>query len=301
VAKAKRRKMKVMLARTYKPALVKDWTGMYADPKSDGIRVIIVVDGKARVTCYSRNGRVLHMFSHIDGEARKVALTAATAGDETFEEGAVMDGEMVSKTGNFGDISGAIHRKNYVAKDARYVCFHIMPLAALARGKDTVKQLRRNKMVGRIVESRSLRYILHRPPIKVDSHADVKQVHAQYRRRINGRPRYEGTMVKDMHRRWEGKRSNAWLKIKDEKSVDVVVVGMKEGAGKYAGTLGALIVDYKGKKVPVSGMTDDQRNLFWKKPKLILKKMVEVEYQEETVHGSLRHPRYKRHRPDKEK
>jgi len=59
-------------------------------------------------------------------------------------------------------------------------------------------------------------------------------------------------------------------------------------------------VNYKGKNVPVSGMTDLQRRKFWRNPKSIVGKLIEVVYQEETIHGSLRHPRYKRHRPDKE-
>lgn len=292
--KAKKRKIKVMLAKKYKKDQIEDWEGWYAEPKSDGIRVLVVVE-RSRIIYYSRNGRSLGMLSHLDDEVRKMAFTAADL-DTSFEAGVVLDGELVSNTGKFGDVSGAIHRKDYVAKDARYVCFHIMPLTSLEKGRDTVKQLKRHRLVERIVARRKLRFVWYRPPIKVDEHDEVKKMHRIYRKRG-----HEGTMVKNLHRRWEGKRSNAWLKIKDEKSVDVYVVGMKEGAGKYKGTLGALIVSYKGREVPVSGMTDDQRRMFWKKPKSVLKKLVEVIYQEETEHGSLRHPRYKRHRPDKER
>jgi DNA ligase-1 len=293
--KAKKRKLKVMLAKQYNPKRIENWEGMYAEPKSDGIRVLVTIDGRANVIYYSRNGRALDMLSHLDHECRKMALTAASS-NEAFENGTALDCELVSNTGNFGDVAGAIHRKNHVAKDARLLCFHMMPLSSLERGKDTVKQLKRHRMAGRIIERRKLKFLWYVPPIKVDSHEDVMHCHGVYR--SNGD---EGTMVKDLYRRWEGKRSDAWLKIKDEKTVDVRVVGMKEGAGKYKGTLGALIVDYRGKEVPVSGMTDDQRRRFWSKPKSIVGKLVEVEFQEETVHGSLRHPRYKRHRPDKDK
>jgi len=292
--KSKKRKIKVMLAKHYKKDRIEDWEGWYAEPKSDGIRVLVVVDHTTDVIYYSRNGRALGMLGHLDGEARKMATTAADM-DESFIRGTVLDCELVSNTGKFSDVSGAIHRKDYVAKDARLVCFHMMPLTSFEKGKDTVKQLKRHRMVEKIVMRRKLRFVWYRPPLKVDSHVEVKQTHRIYRKRG-----HEGTMVKNLHRRWEGKRSDAWLKIKDEKSVDVRVVGMKEGAGKYKGTLGALIVDYRGKHVPVSGMRDDQRHKFWKHPKSIMKKMVEVTYQEETVHGSLRHPRYKRCRPDKE-
>lgn len=292
--KSKKRKLKVMLSKQYKPKRIEEWDGWYAEPKSDGIRVLVVIDRKLDVIYYSRNGRSLDMLAHLDGDCRKMATTAVDL-DTTFIGGTVLDCEMVSKTGKFGDISGAIHRKDWTAVDARLVCFHMMPLTSLEKGKDTVKQLKRHRLVERILNRRKLRYIWYRPPLKVDSDKEVKVQHIFHRNEG-----HEGTMLKNLHRRWEGKRSDAWLKIKDEKSIDVRVVGMKVGAGKYAGTLGALIVDYKGKEVPVSGMTDDQRNKFWKKPKSIVGKLVEVTYQEETVHGSLRHPRYKRHRPDKE-
>jgi DNA ligase-1 len=90
------------------------------------------------------------------------------------------------------------------------------------------------------------------------------------------------------------------MKIKDELSVDVRVTGMKEGSGKYAGMCGALLVDHRGKMVRVSGMDDEQREEFWNHPRRIIGRMVEVEYQNETAHGSLRHPRFKCLRPDKE-
>lgn len=215
--------------------------------------------------------------------------------DTTFTGGTALDCELVSNTGDFGKVAGAIHRKDYTATDARLVCFHAMPLTSLEKGKDTVKQLKRHRLVERIISRRKLKFVWYRAPVKVDCHTDVQFQHVRHRK--DG---HEGTMVKNLHRRWEGRRSDAWLKIKDEKSVDVRVVDMKEGAGKYEGTCGALIVDYKGKRVPVSGMTDDERDRFWRKPKRILNKLIEVVYQEETVHGSLRHPRYKRHRPDKD-
>lgn len=292
--KAKRRKLKVMLAKHYKPNRIDDWEGWYAEPKSDGIRVLVAIDRRMNIVYYSRNGRPLDMLSHLDSECRKMAMTATDL-DTTFESGCVLDCELVSKTGRFSDVSGVIHRKNYTATAARLVCFHMMPLAALERGRDNVRQLKRHRLVERIVMRRKLRFIWYKPPIKVDNHDEVKTVHKIHRKRG-----HEGTMVKNLHRVWVGKRSDSWLKIKDEKSVDVRVVGMKVGAGKYEGTLGALIVDYKGKEVPVSGMTDEQRRKFWKKPKSIVGKLIEVVFQEETERGSLRHPRYKRHRPDKE-
>ena len=114
---------------------------------------------------------------------------------------------------------------------------------------------------------------------------------------------YEGMMIKqDVP--FVRKRHKGWLKLKRKEYVDVVVVDMEEGTGKNRGKLGALIVDYKGFSVNVGGgFTDEERKDFWKKPNLILDKVIEVSYTNETHNEqgglSLRHPNFERIREDK--
>ena len=97
-----------------------------------------------------------------------------------------------------------------------------------------------------------------------------------------------------------GKRNSNLMKIKEEVTKDLAVVGMVEGEGKYAGTLGALIVQSRdGTKHQVSGMTDDQRTRWWNSKELILGQVVEVKAMKELEDGSLREPRFKACRFDK--
>jgi DNA ligase-1 len=98
-----------------------------------------------------------------------------------------------------------------------------------------------------------------------------------------------------------GKRNTNMMKIKEEVSKDLAVVGMVEGEGKYQGTLGALIVQSRdGTKHQVSGMTDYERDLWWNNKESIIGKIVEVKAMKELEDGSLREPRYKACRFDKE-
>jgi DNA ligase-1 len=97
-----------------------------------------------------------------------------------------------------------------------------------------------------------------------------------------------------------GKRNANMMKIKEECTKDLAVVGMVEGEGKYQGTLGALIVQSRdGTKHQVSGMTDSERDLWWNNRQSIIGKVVEVKAMKELEDGSLREPRYKACRFDK--
>jgi DNA ligase-1 len=91
------------------------------------------------------------------------------------------------------------------------------------------------------------------------------------------------------------------LKLKDKISVDLKVTGMVEGKGKFAGMLGAPLVEWRGEVVPVGGgkLTTKQRKEYWANPALFVGKIVEVHALTITPDGQLREPVYQRIRDDK--
>lgn len=111
----------------------------------------------------------------------------------------------------------------------------------------------------------------------------------------------EGIILKATEAGYSPDKRNAdLLKIKEEVTLDLLVVGMQHGAGKYADTLGTLIVrDKAGILHPVSGMTDTQRNRWWNGTETIIGKVVEVKAMKILKDGSLREPRFKAVRHDK--
>jgi len=111
----------------------------------------------------------------------------------------------------------------------------------------------------------------------------------------------EGVILKELTAGYSfGKRNSTLLKIKEEVTKDLLVVGMQEGEGKYSGTLGALVVQTKaGVKFEVSGMSDGERRKWWDCTEKIIGSVVEVKAMKELEGGKLREPRFKAIRWDK--
>ena len=115
----------------------------------------------------------------------------------------------------------------------------------------------------------------------------------------------EGVMINICDAKYEFGRTWNLMKVKKMNTLDLEIVGYEEGAGRLAGTLGAIHVRYKdGNVVKVgSGFTDELRALIWVEPSDFIGKIVEIQYFEESTNAdggiSLRFPVFKDFRPDK--
>ena len=107
---------------------------------------------------------------------------------------------------------------------------------------------------------------------------------------------HEGVMVNLANAPYEGKRTKNILKVKAMQDCDLKIIGFEEGTGKNKGTLGAIIVNYKGFEVRVgSGFTDEERVYSWEHQEELIGTIVTVQYFEETTNQkdnslSLRFP-----------
>ena len=90
----------------------------------------------------------------------------------------------------------------------------------------------------------------------------------------------EGCMVnRDVP--YKCKRHNGILKVKRFYTCDLPIIRLEEGSGRLAGTLGNFVVDYQGNEVSVgSGMTDEQREVFWEAGDSLIGRVIEVKYKE---------------------
>lgn len=75
----------------------------------------------------------------------------------------------------------------------------------------------------------------------------------------------EGVMIRDPKSLWTPKRVNTLLKWKPFNDDSGKLVGFTTGrrtdkGSKHLGKIGALILDYNGKRLELSGMTDEERN-----------------------------------------
>lgn len=74
----------------------------------------------------------------------------------------------------------------------------------------------------------------------------------------------EGAVIRDPNAVWTPKRVNALLKYKPWEDAEGVITGFTSGrktdkGSKHLGKIGALILDYQGKRLELSGFTDEER------------------------------------------
>lgn len=74
----------------------------------------------------------------------------------------------------------------------------------------------------------------------------------------------EGVIIRDPSATWTPKRVSALLKYKPFQDDEGTIVGFTSGretdkGSKHLGKIGALILDYKGKRLELSGLTDEER------------------------------------------
>ena len=123
----------------------------------------------------------------------------------------------------------------------------------------------------------------------------------------------EGLMINLASGMYNHKRTDQLLKFKQVQSIDMEVIDVQEGNGKYDGLIGAIWCRCKtddGKVITVSvgsGLSDEHRMSWALRPSDIIGKIVEIQYfslsqdgkTKGTEYYSLRFPRLKSVREDK--
>ena len=275
----------------------KKMTGeVYVEPKLDGVRVITICDvDKDEVKMFSRNGKELTNFPKI--------LEQFDSMLDQMSESMVFDGEIMSD--DFQTLMRERHRKGGAkTDDAVLNLFDCMPLEYFKEGSypyalNTRKELLQSFQYGPNIS------IVEFVAMDLDDDDGQKQF-ADYNRLCIDKG-FEGIMVKPITGIYECKRSSLWLKVKPFIEVSLKVVDTEEGTGRNAGKLGALIVEGTDMDKFIrtnvgSGLTDSDRETFWKAKDKLIGQIVEVradaitQNQDTKDEWSLRFPRFLRFR-----
>ena len=287
----------------------------WVEMKWDGIRAIGVWDG-ARLRLFARSGNeVTHRYPE---------LTAIDAG--LGAQSAVVDGELVTLDGDgrpsfpLLQTRMNLERAGDIAREARRTPVRYYLFDVLSHDGDDLAglPLRERRDVLEAVAAASVDAITV-PPVFDDVDAALE---------ASVRLRLEGIVVKDPGSRYaRGSRAGTWLKVKNTRTQEVVIAGIRPGRGARSSTFGSLLLgipgpsglQYAGRVG--SGFSDstlaalmkrllplrtdanplvgvpalDARDALWVKPELV----GEVEYSEFTPGWILRHPRWRGLRPDK--
>lgn len=277
----------VLLAKSYKDHGHKLKGKFYVTLKLDGIRCVAIKKGST-VQFYTRQGQPIDDLVEIQEELLNLPF-------DNF----VFDGELLLKPNgmNSADLFRAtqkVVRKDGVKKGLDFHVFDGLPVDEFMAGKSRFGYETRRNMISSGCFNGQHEHIKHLPVMYSGDNKDqildlLDKVIAEG---------HEGLMINTANGYYETKRSDVLLKVKEMYTVDLKVVGLEEGTGKYKGTLGALIVDYKGYEVKVgSGFTDGERNIIWNTmQESIVGRVIEVQYFEESKNQdggiSLRFPVY---------
>ena len=264
--------------------------------KYDGVRVIAIVKNN-KATLYSRNGKIFNNFPHIEEALSKPEYNNL-----------VLDGEVMSD--DFQALMKQVYRKSGAETDDAYLAlFDILPLKEFNNGKSKLNTLDRKKQLDQLSQTfENCIKLVDYAILNFDDEKDNQKFSKMNKEALD--KGYEGLMIKPSENYYESKRSHAWLKIKPFIEVTLKIVSIQEGTGKHSGKLGAFQVegtdDGKFFSLSVgSGLTDDDRDKFWKSKEKLIGMLVEIRADAitqsiEGEHYSLRFPRFKSFRGFKE-
>jgi DNA ligase 1 len=270
--------------------------------KLDGVRVLAVVNGM-EITLYSRNGKQFENFPQIAQavEDNSKAFLATHHHGGRF----VLDGEIVGES--FQKLMKQAHRKSDAVTDGMvYHVFDIIPLDSFVEGHFNAQQHKRIEMLERVralLPTDGPIQIMNGLDVDLDTAEghDIMQRYAEAA--VEGG--FEGIMIKSMDAPYLCKRTDSWMKWKPTITVDLKIVGFEQGTGRNADRLGAIICegDDNGRHICVnvgSGLSDGDRDEYWRSRDLLLGHLVEVQADAVTQNQdgtySLRFPRFLRFR-----
>ena len=254
--------------------------------KYDGVRCIAIVQNNTAVL-HSRNGKVFPNFPHIEEALSKPEFNNM-----------VFDGEIMSD--NFQALMKQVYRKTNVdTSDAYLPLFDVLDLSEFNEGEGKYNTLERKNILDNLIFSDCIREV-EWTRCNLDTEGGQRIFKNMNKTAIkNG---YEGLMVKPIDAVYQCKRSAAWLKIKPVIEVTLTIKDVEVGQGKFEGTTGALVCEGIDDGVHIkvnvgSGLSDDQRDMFWDNRDVIIGDLVEIKAdaitQAENGEYSLRFPRFK--------
>lgn len=292
------------------PGLIHEWDIQQAFPidkypLKDGVWFSLTqkLNGVRATYCegqlFARSGVPYEGLAHILSEIEAVLDGAPM----------VLDGELTLKDkGELSDneafrvSTGIINSESENKTTICYTIFDALPAEEFLSKQGTTKYRERRKLLDMLSEQMKDCQYIHVLPV-LYSGTDQSMIPKLLDQMV--REDKEGLMV-NLDVPYQCRRHRGILKVKRFYTMDLPIIGVEEGSGRLAGTLGALVLDYKGNEVRVgSGFTDEERKLIWDgiisipEGTLCEVKYKEISYDKNTGAESLQFPVFVRIRDDK--
>lgn len=267
--------------------------------KYDGCHCILIKqEGKAYA--FSRQGEpVQAAMDHVIRDLERIGSDNFVLFAEAWHE--YLDHSIINGT----------FRRTYVADDTELleaVVFDYVPLEDFQKGSCPVRYKTRRDQAFVVVRQLQSLYESHdQSPVRL-SYSSYDTATCQdlidcSRDKYGAVFAVDGFMQKDRDGLWKAGSGSGGesVKIKDHVSIDVRVLAVLEGKGKFVGMVGSIKVQWGLRELIVGGgkLTDAERCLYWDFPNKIVGRIVEVHGLGESQHGMLREPRFIRFRDDK--
>lgn len=297
-----------MLAKKFEPDKTRliDRNGVYITQKLDGNRCIAKYDG-TKWHFLSRSGKEMY----VDFDMRGLPTEYIYDGEilspsQTLQSTLLLTGRIVNSENTFNLTSGVINRHTKDKKLVYNIFDIIEPKQMYCERREILTQIEES-LLGVDCDVRILPVLR-----QYNGFADANDV-AKLLDQVTGEGA-EGLMINFGSGTYENKRTDKLLKFKKMKTIDMRVVEVIEGNGKYEGQVGSLYCECTtddGKHVTSyvgSGLSDLQRiNWSYYADELIIGKIVEIGYFEMSQNSnergtnnySLRFPRLLKVRGDK--
>lgn len=294
----------VMLAESYftdPNKYVPEGTEFDITTKMDGVRCVAIFNNNGDVNFFSRQGQAFEGLNQLGDAIQENLIPGYVYDGELL---LVDDGSMKSK-----DLYRATVKVTNKDGAKENLVFHIFDMIKMEDFQNGISY----------TPSKDRKDSIHNQLIKCKS-PYLKEVEVLYRGSDKTQINYwldaitskdgEGVMLNLCDAPYECKRSRNILKVKKMQTMDLLCVGMEEGAGVNAGRLGALKVEFPapdGKTYIVDvggGFSHEKRSYVWDHKEEFIGSIIEVQYFEVTQNDkggySLRFPVFIQVREDKD-
>lgn len=255
--------------------------------KYDGVRCVAIHD-KSGVKLFSRQGKPIEGLHDLEEQLLWLPFGC-------FDGELLLNKDNIPSKDLYRETVTVVNSKDQDKKNIVFNIFDICEIKEFENGYCAAPCIERKKVIQELEEQMKPDW-WKAVPILYYGKYDKDIVQQELNKQIA--LEHEGVMVNIANAPYEAKRTKNILKVKAMQDCDLKIIGFEEGTGKNKGTLGAIIVDYKGFEVRVgSGFTDQDREYFWANQNELLGRVITVQYFEETTNKkdnslSLRFPVY---------
>lgn len=261
--------------------------------KLDGVRAVIIKTDES-VEVFSRQGQTFENLVEIERDAKQLP------------SGYVYDGELLLDNKNNLD-SKDLYRATMkivssddVKRDIIFNCFDYLPIEDFKNRVYKTPCIERKTALHNLLSMSNLYFI--KEVEMLYSGNDQSQI-TYWLDKITSEGG-EGVMINISDAPYECKRTKGLLKVKKFQDLDLEILNIYKGTGKYSSTLGYIECRYKNNIVKVgSGFTDKERDEIINNPNNYIGKVATIKYFEESSNqqglNSLRFPTWKGIRIDK--